>query len=88
LQYNQKAYEIIINNENDSLNRVNLLKLLIGFITLMIGGFKKTVYLVLEKSENTNDSLEHCERLLISEIIMFHNPPIVLLCFMIKLKSI
>jgi hypothetical protein len=32
-----KAYEIVTNNENDSLNRVNFLKLLIGFIILMIG---------------------------------------------------
>jgi hypothetical protein len=26
LQYNQKAFEIVTNNENDSLNRVNLFK--------------------------------------------------------------
>jgi signal transduction histidine kinase len=58
LQYNQKAYEIVTNNENDSLNRVNLFKVANRFYNINDWkGFKKTVYLVLEKSEDTNDSL-------------------------------
>lgn len=58
LQFTQKAYDIVIDNENDSLNRVYLFKVANRFYN--INDFKKyskTVYLVLEKSEKANDSL-------------------------------
>ncbi|WP_157485489.1 tetratricopeptide repeat-containing sensor histidine kinase [Flavobacterium sp. ACAM 123] len=58
LHYNQKAYDIVINNENDSLNRVNLFKVANRFYNINDWNkYSKTVYLVLEKSEIANDSL-------------------------------
>jgi signal transduction histidine kinase len=58
LQYTDKAYEIVTNNENDSLNRVNLFKVANRFYNINDWKkYSKTVYLVLEKSEKANDSL-------------------------------
>jgi hypothetical protein len=65
-----KAFEIVTNHENDSLNRVNLFKVANRFNINDWKDFKKTVYLVLEKSEDANDS---CAKVYLSEIIMFHN---------------
>ena len=58
LEFTQKAYDIVINNANDSINRVNLFKVANRFYN--INDFKKyskTVFVVLEKAEIVNDSL-------------------------------
>ena len=58
LKYTQKAFDIVINNENDSLNRVNLFKVANRFYNINDWKkYSKTVYLVLSKSEAADDSL-------------------------------
>ncbi|MFM2368196.1 MAG: hypothetical protein RL619_496, partial [Bacteroidota bacterium] len=57
-QFNEKAFDIVVNQENDSLNRVNLFKVANRYYNLNNWkNFNKTVRLVLEKSENAKDTL-------------------------------
>ncbi|WP_413999591.1 tetratricopeptide repeat protein [Flavobacterium sp. W1B] len=54
---NQKAFEIVMNQENDSLNRVNLFKVANRFYNINNWkDYSKTVHLVLEKSVSANDT--------------------------------
>lgn len=57
-QYNQKAFAIIINQSNDSLNRVNLFKVANRYYNMNDRkGFGKMVNIVLEKSQSANDTV-------------------------------
>ncbi|RKS99280.1 tetratricopeptide repeat-containing sensor histidine kinase [Flavobacterium sp. 123] len=57
-QYNQKAFAIIIEQPNDSLNRVNLFKVANRYYNMNDWqGFNKTVGVVLEKSKSSNDTI-------------------------------
>ncbi|PKH66590.1 sensor histidine kinase [Flavobacterium sp. ALD4] len=57
LQYTQKAYDIVVNNDNDSINRVNLFRVANRFYNINDWRkYSKTVYLVLEKSQIAKDS--------------------------------
>lgn len=56
-EYSHKAFEIVVNHENDSLNRVNLFKVANRYYNT--GDWKdysKTVHLVLEKSKSAKDT--------------------------------
>ncbi|MES2576049.1 MAG: ATP-binding protein [Bacteroidota bacterium] len=56
-EYNEKAYTIIISQENDSLNRVNLFKIANRYYNMdNWQDFKKTVQVVLKKSKTVNDT--------------------------------
>jgi signal transduction histidine kinase len=56
-EYNHKAFDIVVNQENDSLNRVNLFKVANRFYNLSNWvAFNKTVHLVLEQSERALDT--------------------------------
>jgi signal transduction histidine kinase len=56
--YNQKAFAIIINQANDSLNRVNLFKVANRYYNMNnLKEYKETVKLVLERSESSKDTL-------------------------------
>jgi signal transduction histidine kinase len=56
-EYNHKAFEIVVNQENDSLNRVNLFKVANRYYNINNWkDFNKTVHLVLEKSESAKDT--------------------------------
>jgi len=56
--YTQKAFDIVVNQENDSLNRINLFKVANRYYNISNWkNFDKTVRLVLEKSELANDSI-------------------------------
>jgi signal transduction histidine kinase len=56
--YNRKAFDIVLNQENDSLHRVNLFKVANRYYNINDWrDFNKTVHLVLEKSENAKDTL-------------------------------
>ena len=56
--YNQKAFAIIINQPNDSLNRVNLFKVANRYYNMNDGkGFGDMVHIVLEKSQTANDTV-------------------------------
>jgi signal transduction histidine kinase/tetratricopeptide (TPR) repeat protein len=58
LEFAKKAYDIVINNENDSLNRVNLFRVANRFYNINdFKNYRNTVFMVLEKSEIANDSL-------------------------------
>jgi signal transduction histidine kinase len=58
LEYTQKAYDIVINNENNSITRVNLFKVANRFYNINDWKkYSKAVSVVLEKSEKANDSL-------------------------------
>jgi signal transduction histidine kinase len=58
LEYTQKAYDIVISNENDSITRVNLFKVANRFYNINDWKkYSKAVSVVLEKSEKANDSL-------------------------------
>ncbi|MFL9829886.1 tetratricopeptide repeat protein [Flavobacterium sp. ST-87] len=58
LYYIQKANEIIVNQENDSLNRVNLFKIANRYYNLNHWkGYNKTVNLVLSNSEKVSDTI-------------------------------
>jgi signal transduction histidine kinase len=58
LVFTQKAFNIVINQENDSLNRVNLFKVANRYYNINNWKeFNKTVHLVLEKAEIANDTL-------------------------------
>ncbi|MFE3867614.1 ATP-binding protein [Flavobacterium sp. LS2P90] len=57
-EYNRKSFEIIVNQENDSLNRVNLFKVANRYYNMKNWkDFNKTVYFVLKKSESVNDTV-------------------------------
>lgn len=56
-EYNEKAFGIVVNQENDSLNRVNLFKVANRYYNINNWkDFNKTVRLVLENSEKAKDS--------------------------------
>jgi signal transduction histidine kinase len=56
--YNQKALAIIINQPNDSMNKVNLFRVANRYYNMNDwNGYKETVYLVLENSKNSKDSV-------------------------------
>jgi signal transduction histidine kinase len=56
-EYSYKAFDIVVNQENDSLNRVNLFKVANRFYNLNNWpAFSKTVHLVLEKSKRVLDT--------------------------------
>lgn len=56
--FNIKAYQIIVNQKNDSLNRVNMFKVANRFFNINDSYlYKKTVKEVLQKSLNAKDSL-------------------------------
>lgn len=58
LKFAKKAYDIVISNENDSLNRVNLFKVANRFYNINdFKNYRNTVFMVLEKSEIANDSI-------------------------------
>jgi signal transduction histidine kinase len=57
-EYSHKAFEIVVEQENDSLNRVNLFKVANRYYNINNWkDFKKTVYVVLEKSEKAKDTI-------------------------------
>ena len=57
-QYTQKAFDIIISQENDSLNRTNLFKVANRYFNINDWvGYKNAVNTVLEKSKISNDTL-------------------------------
>jgi signal transduction histidine kinase len=57
-EYNHKALEIVVDQDNDSLNRVNLFKVANRYYNIKSWkDFNKTVHLVLEKSENAGDTI-------------------------------
>jgi signal transduction histidine kinase len=57
-EYNQKAFDIVVNQENDSLNRVSLFKVANRYYNINNWkDFNKTVHLVLEKSESAKDTV-------------------------------
>ncbi|NGY36480.1 tetratricopeptide repeat protein [Flavobacterium sp. XN-5] len=57
-EYNHKALEIVMNQENDSLNRVNLFKVANRYYNINSWKYyNKTVLIVLDKSENAGDTL-------------------------------
>ncbi|MFV8374852.1 tetratricopeptide repeat-containing sensor histidine kinase [Flavobacterium sp. LB1P62] len=57
-EYNYKAFDIVMNQENDSLNRVNLFKVANRYYNINSWkDFNKTVHIVLEKSESAKDTL-------------------------------
>lgn len=56
--FSHKAFEIVVNQENDSLNRVNLFKVANRYYNINDwNNFNKTVHLVLKKSETAEDTL-------------------------------
>jgi signal transduction histidine kinase len=57
-EYNTKAFDIVVNQEEDSLNRVNLFKVANRYYNANnLSDYNKTVHIVLEKSENAFDSV-------------------------------
>jgi signal transduction histidine kinase len=57
-EYNKKAFDIIIDQSNDSLNKVNLFKVANRYYNMNDWrGFNKTVGVVLEKSKVSNDTI-------------------------------
>jgi signal transduction histidine kinase/Flp pilus assembly protein TadD len=57
-EYSRKAFEIVVNQDNDSLNRVNLFKVANRFYNINNWkDFNKTVHVVLNNSENVKDTL-------------------------------
>jgi signal transduction histidine kinase len=58
LLYTQKAFNIVVNNDNDSLNRVQLFKVANRYFNINDWNeFNKTVHLVLFNSEKAKDTL-------------------------------
>jgi signal transduction histidine kinase len=56
--FSKKAFDIVVNQENDSLNRVNLFKVANRYYNINDWkDFNKTVHLVLEKSESAKDTI-------------------------------
>ncbi|TRX38149.1 sensor histidine kinase [Flavobacterium sp. ZT3R18] len=57
-KYNQKAFEIIINQEDDSINKVNLFKIANRYFNMNDWkGYFETSKLILERSKNSNDTV-------------------------------
>ncbi|MFV5694354.1 ATP-binding protein [Flavobacterium sp. LB3P122] len=57
-EYSHKAFDIVVNQENDSLNRVSLFKVANRYYNINNWrDFNKTVHLVLEKSESVKDTI-------------------------------
>ena len=57
-EYNQKAFAIIINEPNDSINKVNLFRVANRYYNMNDWkGYKETVHLVLENSKSSKDSV-------------------------------
>jgi signal transduction histidine kinase len=57
-EYNQKAFAIIINQPNDSMNKVNLFRVANRYYNMNDWkGYKETVHLVLENAINSKDSV-------------------------------
>ena len=57
-EYNQKAFAIIINQPNDSMNKVNLFRVANRYYNMNDwNGYKETVHLVLENSKSSKDSV-------------------------------
>lgn len=57
-QYIQKAFAIVINQPNDSMNRVNLFRIANRYYNINDwSAYKETVKIVLEKSINTKDTI-------------------------------
>jgi signal transduction histidine kinase len=57
-KYNRKAFEIIINQKDDSINKVNLFKIANRYYNMGDWkGYFETSKLILERSENNNDSI-------------------------------
>ncbi|UFH36098.1 tetratricopeptide repeat-containing sensor histidine kinase [Flavobacterium acetivorans] len=58
LFFNKKALEIVVGQENDSLNRINLFKVANRYYNINDWkGYSRTVLLVLDKSESAKDSV-------------------------------
>ena len=56
-QYNKKAFSIIINQKDDSLNKVNLFKIANRYYNMSDWeGYQNTTNLILERSKKSNDS--------------------------------
>ncbi|MFV8324569.1 tetratricopeptide repeat-containing sensor histidine kinase [Flavobacterium sp. ZS1P14] len=56
--FNQKAFDIVVNQENDSLNRVNLFRVANRYYNIdNWSDFSSTVHLVLKNSESAKDTL-------------------------------
>lgn len=57
-EYNQKALAIIINQPNDSMNKVNLFRVANRYYNMNDWeSYKETVHIVLKKSKNSKDSV-------------------------------
>jgi signal transduction histidine kinase len=57
-KYNQKAFEIIINQKDDSINRVNLFKIANRYYNMNDWkGYFNTSKLILERSKNSHDTV-------------------------------
>jgi signal transduction histidine kinase len=57
LSYNKKAFAILINQDNDSLNRVNLFKVANRYFNMSnFDNYRKTVSIIVEKSKIDNDT--------------------------------
>ncbi|TRX37736.1 tetratricopeptide repeat-containing sensor histidine kinase [Flavobacterium restrictum] len=57
-EYNQKAFEIIINQENDSINRINLFKIANRYYNMNDwNDYKKTVRLIIKNAEIGKDNI-------------------------------
>ncbi|KFF20431.1 tetratricopeptide repeat-containing sensor histidine kinase [Flavobacterium hydatis] len=57
-EYNKKAFFIIINEKDDSLNKVNLFKVANRYYNMSDwDAYKETTKLILERSRNSNDSV-------------------------------
>ncbi|KQS49992.1 histidine kinase [Flavobacterium sp. Leaf359] len=58
LSYNKKAFAILINQDNDSLNRVNLFKVANRYFNMNnFEEYQKTTRIVLEKAKSDNDTI-------------------------------
>ncbi|MBG6109271.1 signal transduction histidine kinase/tetratricopeptide (TPR) repeat protein [Flavobacterium sp. CG_23.5] len=56
--FTHKAFDIVVDQENDSLNRVNMFKVANRYYNINDWkDFNKTVHLVLDKSENAKDTI-------------------------------
>lgn len=56
-EYTEKAFEIIMNQDNDSLHRANLFKVANRYYNLNnLDSYRKTVLIVLEKAEKAKDT--------------------------------
>lgn len=61
-KFNQKAFQIIINQKDDSINRVNLFKIANRYYNMSDWeGYFKTTKLVLDHSKKSNDSISQAK---------------------------